>query len=68
MLKWEIYVYYEACRPRAAGPNRCQGTSIKVWVSAFIKSGRCNQKGTSFDGPQLNPGPPFSWEQKPFIT
>ena len=68
MLEGGIYVYYEACRPRAAGPNRCQGTSIKVRVSAFIKSGRCNQKGTSFDGPQVNRGPPFSWEQKQFIT
>ena len=45
MLEGGIYVYYEDVRPRATGPNRCQGTSIKVRVSSFIKSGRCNQKG-----------------------
>jgi hypothetical protein len=50
-------------RPRPAGPNRCQGTSIKVWVSAFINPGHATRKGTSFDGPQVNRGPPFSWDQ-----
>jgi hypothetical protein len=50
-------------RPRAAEPHRCQGTSIKVRVSAFINPGHATRKGTSFDGPQVNRGPPFSWDQ-----